>query len=71
VFVEKNDGTLQFRIDYRQLNTMTIKHKYLLPRIVDIYDELRGDIVFSKIYLRYGYHQVRTRMKTSTRKLLE
>jgi hypothetical protein len=48
-------------IDYRSLNEFTIKNKYLLPRIEDLFDYLRGDSVFSKIDLRSGYHQLRIR----------
>ena len=58
LFVKKNDGTLQLCIDYRQLNKMTIKNRYLLPHIDDLFDQLRGEMVFSKIDLRFGYHQV-------------
>jgi hypothetical protein len=48
-------------IDYRSLNEVTIKNKYPLPRIEDLFDQLRGAIVFSKIDLWSGYHQLRIR----------
>ena len=59
IFVKKKDGTLRLCIDYRQLNKMTIKNRYLLPRIDDLFDHLHGATVFSNIDLRSGYHQVR------------
>ena len=59
LFVKKKDGTLRLCVDYRQLNKMTVKNKYPLPRIDDLFDELKGAGVFSKINLRYGYHQLR------------
>ena len=46
-------------IDYRQLNKLTIKNRYPLPRIDDIFDQVRGASVFSNIDLRTGYHQIR------------
>jgi hypothetical protein len=61
MFVEKKDGTKRIWIDYRALNEVTIKNKYPLPRIEDLFDQLRGAGVFSKIDLRSGYHQLRIR----------
>jgi hypothetical protein len=54
LFVEKKDGTKRMCIDYRALNEVTIKNKYRLPRIEDLFDQLRGASVFSKIDLRSG-----------------
>ena len=59
LFVKKKDGTLQLCVDYRQLNKMIVKNKYLLPRIDDLFDQLKGTSVFLKIDLRSGYHQLR------------
>jgi hypothetical protein len=61
LFVENKDGTRRMCIDYRALNEVTIKNKYPLPRIEDMFDQLRGASVFSKIDLRSGYHQLRIR----------
>ena len=58
LFVKKKDGTLRLCIDYRQLNKVTVKNKYPLPRIDDLFDQMSGERVFSKIDLRSGYHQV-------------
>ena len=59
LFVKKKDGTLQLCVDYRKLNKMTVKNKYPLPRIDDLFNQLKGASIFSKIDLRYGYHQLR------------
>ncbi|KAL0554271.1 hypothetical protein IC582_008188 [Cucumis melo] len=61
LFVKKKDGTLRLYIDYRQLNKVTIRNKYPLPRIDDLFDQLRGAALFSKIDLRSGYHQLKVR----------
>jgi hypothetical protein len=58
-FIKKKDGTLSLCIDFRQMNKYTINNKYPLPRIDDLFDQLRGENIFSKIDLRVGYHQVR------------
>ena len=59
IFVKNKDGTMRLCIDYCQLNKMTIKNRYPLPCIDDLFDQLHGATVFSKIYLRSGYHQAR------------
>ena len=56
LFVKKKDGTLRLCINYRQFNRVMIKNKYPLPRIDDLFDQLRRACVFSKIDLRLGYH---------------
>ena len=61
LLANKKDKTLRLCIDYRQLNRVTIKNRYPLPRIDDLFDQLRGARVYSKIDLRTGYHQLRVR----------
>ena len=61
LFAKKKDKTLRLCINYRQLNRVTIKNRYPLPRIDDLFDQLRGAKVYSKIDLRTGYHQLRVR----------
>ena len=58
---KKKDKILRLCIDYRQLNRVTIKNRYPLPRIDDLFDQLRGARVYSMIDLRTGYHQLRVR----------
>ena len=61
LFAKKKNKTLRLCINYRQLNWVTIKNRYPLPRIDDLFDQLRGARVYSKIDLRTGYHQLRVR----------
>ena len=59
--MKKKDGSFVMCTHYRQLNKVTIKNKYPLPRIDDLFDQLQGACVFSKIYLKTGYHQLKIR----------
>ena len=59
LFVKKKDDTLRLCVDYRQLNKMTVKNKYPLPKVDDLFDQLKGASIFSNIDLRSGYHQLR------------
>src|ERR1041385_8959794 len=61
LFVKKSDGTNRLVQDYRPINQATIQNKYPLPQINDLYDQLAGSTVFSKLDLRLGYHQIRVR----------
>ncbi|GKE78889.1 putative reverse transcriptase domain-containing protein [Tanacetum coccineum] len=66
LFVKKKDGSFQMYIDYRELNKLTVKNRYPLPRIKDLFDQLQGSSVYSKIDLRSGYHQLRVISKCLT-----
>jgi len=63
LLVKKKDGSFRLYVDYRQLTKFTIKNKYPLPRIDDLMDQLRGASVFSKVDLRFGYHQIRVKIE--------
>jgi hypothetical protein len=59
LFVKKKDGSVRLCVDYRALNKVTIKNKYPLTSIDDLFDQLKGAMYFSKIDMRYGYYQLK------------
>nr|GEZ70570.1 putative reverse transcriptase domain-containing protein [Tanacetum cinerariifolium] len=61
LYVKKKDGSFRMYIDYRELNELTVRNRYPLPRIDDLFDQFQGSSVYSKIDLRSGYHQLRVR----------
>nr|GFD03852.1 RNA-directed DNA polymerase homolog [Tanacetum cinerariifolium] len=61
LFVKKKDGSMRLCIDYRELNKITIRNRYPLPRIDDLFDQLQGAMHFSQIDLRSGFHQLRVK----------
>jgi hypothetical protein len=67
IFAPKKDGTQRLCVDYHTLNEVAVNNKYALTRIDDLFDQLRGVCVFSKINLRSGYHQLKVQSATYQR----
>ncbi|KAL8121434.1 hypothetical protein AgCh_018237 [Apium graveolens] len=63
LFIKKKDGSMRLFIDYQELNKLTIKNKYPLPRIDDLFDKIKDVVYFSKVDLRTGYHQLKNKPK--------
>nr|GFB20603.1 putative reverse transcriptase domain-containing protein [Tanacetum cinerariifolium] len=61
LFVKKRDGSFRMCIDYQELNKLTVNNRYPLPRIDNLFDQLQGSSIYSKIDLRSGYHQLRNK----------
>jgi hypothetical protein len=71
IFVKKKDGTLRLCIDYHDLNKSTIRNKYPMPHIDDLFDQLKGASIFSKIDLWSGYHQLRIKEEDIPKKYIQ